>query len=79
MVKYIVTRKAVDLIVGKGTVSRSFRNDLLSDLVTPDRLKLLAPDLDEQDLGAIMAAMLATANMPSFSKQVAAYADNRYK
>lgn len=73
-----MTRRAVENFIGKAVVSDEFRQKLMAWEMTREGIAAVNPDLDLQDVNAIVIALMSSQGFPSFSKEIGKYIDRRY-
>lgn len=73
-----MTEKAVNKFVGMGVISDKFREMLTGRRITHQDIAAVDPDLDFQDVNAIVLALMNTGDFPHFSAAINEYINRRY-
>lgn len=75
-----MTKGAVEKFVGKAVLSDKFRENLNARQMSREEISAVDPDLDVQDVNAIVFALLNTpGDFPSFSVEIGKYIDLCYR
>lgn len=75
-----MTRRAVENFIGRGVISDEFRIKFISGQMSREEITAVDPDLDVQDVNAIVFALLNTpGDFPGFSAEIGKYLDRRYR
>ena len=74
-----MTEQAVNDFIGRGVVSDKFREDLMSGRMTRRDIVFVNPDLDSQDINAIVSSMMFAGSFENFAAGLKQYLDLRYR
>lgn len=73
-----MTIKAVNKFVGRGVISDEFQEKLIGRRMTREDIAAVSPDLDPQDVNAIVLALMSADSFPRFSSEMDLYINRRY-
>lgn len=74
-----MTELAVNKFVGMGIISDKFRNWLTTRQITHKDIAAVDPDLDEEDVNAMVLALMNTGDFPHFAAAIDGYINRRYR